>query len=91
MDTPFGVWLPQLTVCRIQRLDQVEKVLNPLCDRHCVVMQLEADDPGEAQRIVDFVAGAVIALDATLERITESAYLCSPMGVTVNREGSGLA
>ena len=49
-----------------------------------LALQLEEVEPQEAQRIVDFVAGAVCALDGSMERIGEHTLLCSPAGVNVS-------
>ncbi len=84
METPFGVWLPQVTIVRCQRLDQSEQAVEAVRSRHCVVLQLEDVEPREAQRIVDFIAGAVCALDGSMERIGERTLLFSPAGVTVS-------
>ena len=84
METPFGVWLPQVTIARCQRLEQCQQAVEAVRSRHCVVLQLDAVEPQEAQRIVDFVAGAVCALDGSMERIGEHTLLCSPAGVNVS-------
>jgi FtsZ-interacting cell division protein YlmF len=42
-------------------------------------------DPLQAQRLVDFVAGAVQALEGRIERIGEGTVLCAPAGVEVSR------
>jgi cell division inhibitor SepF len=52
--------------------------------RHCVLLQLDNVAPEEAQRIVDFMAGAISALDGQVERIGECTFLFAPAGVTVS-------
>lgn len=84
MQTPFGVWLPQVTIVRCRRLEQGQEAIDAVRSRHCVVLQLEDAEPQEAQRIVDFIAGAVCALDGTVERVGEHTLLFSPAGVTVS-------
>jgi cell division inhibitor SepF len=84
MDTPFGVWLPQVTILHCQRLEQVQTVIDALRERHCVVLQLEAAEPAEAQRILDFVAGASSALDAELKPIGDATFVCAPLGVLLS-------
>jgi len=85
MQTPFGVWLPQVNILRCQRLDDAADVVDALRGRQCVVIQLEDAETLEAQRLVDFLAGATSALDGLMERIGEHTYLCAPSGVNVSR------
>ncbi|MBM5784772.1 MAG: cell division protein SepF [Cyanobacteria bacterium K_DeepCast_35m_m1_288] len=82
--TPFGVWLPQVTILRTRRLSEAQNAVEAIRQRHCVLLQLEDTEPAEAQRIVDFMAGAVNALDGQVERIGECTFLFAPAGVTVS-------
>jgi cell division inhibitor SepF len=63
MDTTFGAWLPQVTLLRSRRLRDAQKVVEAIRQRHCVLLQLDDAAPEEAQRIIDFIAGAVSGLD----------------------------
>ena len=83
--TPFGVWLPQITILRTRRLSEAQNAVEAIRQRHCVLLQLEDAEPAEAQRIVDFVAGAISALDGQVERIGDATVLFSPAGVGVSR------
>jgi cell division inhibitor SepF len=49
-----------------------------------VLLQLDDAAPEEAQRIIDFIAGAVSALDGQVERIGDATFLFAPAGVTVS-------
>lgn len=84
METPFGVWLPQITILECHRLDQAMQAVEVVSAHHCVVLQLGRADPLEAQRIVDFMAGVVSALDGRVERLGDDAFLFSPAGVIVS-------
>jgi len=86
MNSPFGVWLPQMHVIRCGRFEDAMVAAQALQERQCVVLQLDGMDPLQAQRLVDFVAGAVEALEGQIERIGESTVLCAPAGVEVSRE-----
>lgn len=85
MQTPFGIWLPQVTVLRCQQFEQASDAVDAVRERQCVVLQLEGMEPSEAQRILDFVAGAVHALDGQMERVGDGTYLCAPAGVGVSQ------
>jgi cell division inhibitor SepF len=84
MDSPFGIWIPQVTILRCQRLEEAQEAVEAIRARHCVLLQVEHTRPEEAQRIVDFLAGAIDALDGQMERIGESTFLFAPAGVTVS-------
>ena len=85
MGIPFGVWLPQVTILRAYKLSDAQNVVEAIRQRHCVLLQLEDASPEEAQRIVDFLAGAVSALDGQVQRIGECTFLFAPAGVTVSQ------
>ena len=85
MNTPFGVWLPQVTIVRCLTLADAQQAVEAVRARHSVVLQLEQADPAEAQRVIDFLAGATSALDGSIDRIGEHTYLCAPMGVSVSQ------
>ena len=85
--TPFGVWLPQVSILRTRRLSEAQIAVEAIRQRHCVLLQLEdAAEPAEAQRIVAFVAGAISAIDGQVERIGGATVLFSPAGVGVSRQ-----
>lgn len=86
MNSPFGVWLPQVHVIRCGRFEDAMLAAQALQERQCVVLQLDGMDPDQAQRLVDFVAGAVEALEGRIERIGEGTVLCAPAGVEVSRD-----
>jgi cell division inhibitor SepF len=86
METPFGVWLPQVTILRSGRLSDAQNAVEAIRQRHCVLLQLDDVAPEEAQRIVDFLAGAISALDGQVERIGDATALFSPAGVRVSRQ-----
>jgi cell division inhibitor SepF len=84
METPFGVWLPQVTILRTRSLRDAQGAVEAIRQRHCVLLQLDDAAPEEAQRIVDFLAGAINALEGQVERIGECTFLFAPAGVTVS-------
>ena len=62
METPFGVWLQQVTILRSRKLSDAQEAVEAIRQRHCVLLQLDDAAPEEAQRIIDFLSGAVSAL-----------------------------
>ncbi|MEB3317616.1 MAG: cell division protein SepF [Cyanobacteriota bacterium] len=51
-----------------------------------VVLHLEALEPEEAQRIIDFVSGGVYAIDGQSERLGDSVFLFAPGIVNITRD-----
>jgi cell division inhibitor SepF len=49
-----------------------------------VVLQLDRLEPIEAQRVIDFVSGAVHALGGQSERLGATAFLFAPAGVVLS-------
>jgi cell division inhibitor SepF len=84
METPFGVWLPQVTILRSHKLSDAQEAVEAIRQRHCVLLQLDDAAPEDAQRIIDSLSGAVSALDGQVERIGECTFLFAPAGVTVS-------
>ena len=84
METPFGVWLPQVTILRSHKRSDAQEAVEAIRQRHCVLLQLDDAAPEEAQRIIDFLSGAVSSLDGQVERIGECTFLFAPAGVTVS-------
>ena len=82
--TPFGVWLPQVTILRSRTLRDAQTAVEAVRQRHCVLLQLDDAAPEEAQRIVDFLSGSISALDGQVERIGECTFLFAPAGVSVS-------
>ncbi|MEB3334450.1 MAG: cell division protein SepF [Cyanobacteriota bacterium] len=86
MDTPFGNWSPEVVVlCPACFEDAAEAVL-AVQHLKTVVLHLEALDPLEAQRIIDFVSGGVYAIDGQSERLADSVFLFAPSIVSISRD-----
>jgi cell division inhibitor SepF len=84
MDSPFGIWIPQVTILRCHQLENAREAVEAIRARHCVLLQVEEAPPDEAQRVIDFLAGAISALDGRVERIGEATFFFAPAGVTVS-------
>ncbi len=69
--------------------DEMPQVVQALRDRKSVVLNLTLMDPDQAQRAVDFVAGATFAIDGHQERIDESIFLFAPNCVNVQYQEDG--
>jgi hypothetical protein len=50
METPFGVWLPQVTILRSRRLSDAQNAVEAIRQRHCVLLQVDDADPVTASK-----------------------------------------
>jgi cell division inhibitor SepF len=74
----------EVLVFHCRGFDDARAVVHALRERQTVVLQLDQLEPIEAQRVVDFVAGAVNALDGQSERLGATEFLFAPAGVVLS-------
>jgi len=60
------------------RMEDAQLVCDHLKERHVVIINVEGIDGREAQRIVDFIGGAVYALDGEIFDIAKRIYAVAP-------------
>ncbi len=76
----------EVVVMEPRSFDEMPQVIQSLKDRKSVVLNLTMMDAEEAQRAVDFVAGATFTIDGHQERIGESIFLFTPSCVQVSTQ-----
>lgn len=86
MESPFGNWSPEVVVLAPSRFEDATEAVLAVQHLKTVVLHLEALDPLEAQRIIDFVSGGVYAIDGQSERLGESVFLFAPSVVNISRD-----
>ena len=84
MDLGFAHGLPQVVVFHCRGFDHAQAVALAVRDQRTVLLQVDQLDPVEAQRVVDFVSGAVQALDGQSERLGETTFLFAPADVLLS-------
>lgn len=80
-------WQPRVLILRPLSLDGAEQAVQALLQEQIVVLNLDALEAPEAQRLVDFVAGAVLALDGQLQRVDDLLLLAAPVMVHIRHIG----
>jgi FtsZ-interacting cell division protein YlmF len=63
--------------------DDVQRLIDYLKRREPAIVNLDATEPEVAQRILDFVSGAIYALSGSVHRIASNIFLLSPEGVEI--------
>lgn len=66
--------------------DEVRAIADQIKGRRPVILNLEGMDKETAQRILNFLSGAVYALDGRLERIGSGIFLATPANIEVDMD-----
>jgi cell division inhibitor SepF len=88
METPFGNWLPEVTVMTPARFEDAMAAVQAVQQLKTVVLHLGAMAPDEAQRTIDFVSGGVYAMDGQSERLADTVFLFAPSLVRISHDES---
>jgi cell division inhibitor SepF len=83
MDLGAAYGMPQVEVFHCRGFDDARSIALAVREQRTVVLQLDQLDPIEAQRVVDFVSGAVHALEGQSERMGATTFLFAPAGVVL--------
>jgi len=65
----------RMIVTQPESIEDAEEICNHLRNKRVVVVNLEALDKAEAQRIIDFLSGAVHALDGSIQRVSMTSWI----------------
>lgn len=63
--------------------DDVQMLIDYMKRREPAIVNLDNAEPDDAQRILDFVSGAIYALNGSVHRIASNIFLLSPEGVEI--------
>lgn len=66
--------------------EEAEEIASHLKQRRAAVVNLHRLQRDYAQRTIDFLAGAVYALDGRIQKIGHNVILCSPKSIGVDGE-----
>jgi cell division inhibitor SepF len=67
----------------LNNYDEVRRVIDEVKAGKIVVVNFESADKSEAVRALDFVSGAVYALEGSLQKVGDYVFLAVPRGVEV--------
>lgn len=68
----------QVVLVRPERYEEVREIAQNLLERRAVVLNLEITNETDRTRIIDFLAGCVLAIDGELRKTSEKAYVIVP-------------
>ena len=73
-----------VVVYQPQNIGDVQMLIDFLRRREPAIVNLDAAPEDAAQRILDFISGAVYALSGSVHRISGNIFLLTPEGVEIN-------
>ncbi len=73
----------KLVVMQPESFEDAREIANHLKNKKPVVINLEAVERTAAQRIVDFLSGAVYALDGNIQKVANGIFLIAPYNVGI--------
>lgn len=76
----------KMVISQPTTFEQSEEICTYLKDRKSVIVNLEYVNKDVARRIVDFISGAVHALDGHIQKISNSIFLIAPTNYEIANE-----
>ncbi len=76
-----AIGISQIYMMEPRHFDEMSDAVKALHERKTVVLNMTLMEPDQAQRSVDFVAGATHALGGDLERVGDSIFIFAPSNV----------
>jgi cell division inhibitor SepF len=76
-----------ITVMPVSTFADVQKAADRLKAGEPQIINLEKTDTNSAERLIDFLNGVTYALDGSVEKVAEGAYLFTPSHISINAEG----
>lgn len=73
----------RMVITQPTSFEQSEEICGYLKERKSVIINLEYVNKDVARRIIDFVAGAVNALDGHMQKISNAIFLVAPMNYDI--------
>lgn len=73
----------KVVVVSIERFDEVRDVVDHLCNKKPVVVNLEKLDKDVSRRVIDIISGASYALDGSTQKIAKGIFLVAPYNVDI--------
>ena len=76
----------RMVITQPTTFEQSEEICNYLKERKSVIVNLEYVNKDVARRIVDFISGAVHALDGHIQKVSNAIFLIAPVNYEIASE-----
>jgi len=78
-----GSFTSSVVITKPEGIEDAQQVTDYLRERRTILMNLEEAEPALARRIVDFLSGAVYALDGDFQKASRGVFIIAPSNVEV--------
>ena len=78
-----GTQQVRMVITQPTTFEQSEEICNYLKERKSVIVNLEYVNKDVARRIVDFISGAVHALDGHIQKVSNAIFLVAPVNYEI--------
>lgn len=76
----------KIIVCEPERFEEAQALADHLKNRKQVILNFEATRPEISQKIIDFISGAVYALDGQSQQLGQNIFLFAPSSVEISND-----
>lgn len=74
----------KVILCEPRTFDEAQQIADHIVGKRAVVINLQRVERYEAKRIVDFLSGAVYAVNGVIQRLGSETFLCAPDNIDVS-------
>jgi len=74
----------RMVVLQPQSMEDTQVVIDNLCQGKSIIVNLENLSPEVAQRLLDFISGAIYALRGSIRKVSRGIFLLAPNGVDIS-------
>ncbi len=76
----------KVVISKPSNYDEGKIIVDNLKSRRIVIVNLNGVEPKEGQRILDFLIGAIYALEGGLQPVEKGVFILTPSNIEVNNE-----
>lgn len=76
----------KMVITQPTSFDQSEEICNYLKEKKSIIVNLEYVNKDVARRIIDFLSGAVHALDGHIQKVSNSIFLLAPVNYDIESD-----
>jgi len=76
----------KVIVCEPERFEEVQTLADHLKNRKQIILNFESTRPEISQKIIDFISGAVYALDGQSQQLGQNIFLFAPSSVEITSD-----
>jgi len=80
---PEPVINKNITITKPKTFGEIQKLIDRLKNGQGVIIDFSETEGNLAQRMLDFLSGAVYALDGSMDRVDNKMYVMTPKGVEI--------